>query len=334
MMKVYYDADLDLRPLDDCPIAIIGYGAQGRAHALNLRDSGCQVLVGQRDGRGRRQAEADGFEPQSMAEAAAAGRLICLMLPDEVHGQVFDEVIAPHLQPDDALLCCHGFSLHYGLVQPPAGVAALLVAPKGAGHRVRSAYEAGSGVPCYVALGSGTDEQAWPLALAYAKAIGGGRVGVMKTTIREETETDLFGEQVVLCGGISHLMLAAFETLTDAGYSPEMAYFECVHELKLVVDLLHRGGLAYMHDHISNTAEYGDYTRGPRIVDDQVRGHMKEILAEIQSGEFAREWIQESGSGGQRFAQLRRRLQQSEIERTGQRVQQIISGKPVEETSR
>ncbi len=318
--KIYFDADIDIGPVQTRRLAIIGYGAQGRAHALNLRDSGCQVEIGQRPGDGFARAEADGFRPMPVAAASAAD-LVCLMLPDELHGPVFRAEILPHLQPNSVVLCCHGFSLLYQQVVPPEGIATVLVAPKGAGHRVRSAYEQDSGVPCLVGLGPGAREaEHLPLALAYAKALGGGRTGILRTTIAEETETDLFGEQAVLCGGVSHLAAAAFEILVEAGYREEIAYFECVHELKLVVDLLHRGGLAFMREHISNTAEYGDYTRGPRIVDAHVKQKMKEILDEIQSGEFAREWINEAGSGGINFDEMRQQHREQPVELAGRRV--------------
>lgn len=320
---IYFDDDIESQQLADKTIAIIGYGAQGRAHALNLRDSGCQVIVGQRAGPGFQHAVADGFRPLPIAEATDTANLIGLMLPDEIQGTVFKAEIEPHLQPGDVLLCCHGFSLLYETVQPPDGVASILVAPKGAGHMVRTAFENGSGVPCLVGVGPGVErERFFPLALAYAGAIGGGRAGIMETDVREETETDLFGEQAVLCGGVSHLAIAAFETLVEAGYREEIAYFECVHELKLVIDLLHRGGLAYMREHISNTAEFGDYTRGPRLIDDHVRQKMKDVLQDIQSGQFAREWIAETASGGEKFQQTREEYRQKSIEKAGANLHQ------------
>ena len=320
---VYFDSDIDSRLLTEKTIAIVGYGAQGRSHALNLRDSGCRVIVGQRPGAGFQAAEQDGFQPVPISSAAEQADLICLMLPDEVQGQVFDSSIAPFLSSGDVLLCCHGFSLLYQTVQPPCGVASILVAPKGAGHMVRTAYSQGGGVPCLVGVGPQVDRDTYfPLALAYAAAIGGGRAGIIETDVREETETDLFGEQAVLCGGVSHLAIAAFETLVQAGYREEVAYFECLHELKLVVDLLHRGGLAYMREHISNTAEYGDYTRGPRLIDEHVRARMQEVLREIQSGEFAREWIAESASGGNAFRQLRAAQRKLPVEAAGRRLHQ------------
>ncbi len=324
---IWYDRDISWLTLKQKSIAVIGYGAQGRSHALNLRDSGCHVTVGQRSGKGFDNAVQDGFSPASIAEATGAADVVCLMLPDELHGPIFNSEIVPYLRTDATLVCCHGFSLLYGQVIPPTGIAAVLVAPKGAGHMVRTAYESGGGVPCLVALGPGANEsEHLPIALEYAKGLGGGRAGILRTTIAEETETDLFGEQVVLCGGVSHLAAAAFEALVNAGYQPEIAYFECIHELKLVVDLLHRGGLAFMRDHISNTAEYGDYSRGPRIVDEHVRQTMQQILAEIQSGQFAREWIAEAQSGGKAFEAFRKKHRQQPAELAGQKVQQILRG--------
>lgn len=324
-IKVWYDDDIHSKTLRDKSICVIGYGAQGRSHALNLRDSGMKVMIGQRPGAGFDRAVEDGFQPVPITEAVAASDLIALMLPDEIHGDVFDQHIRDALKPGAVLLVCHGFSLLYLLVKPPEGVATVLVAPKGAGHRVRSAYEEGSGVPCLVALGPQANEaDHLPIALEYAKAIGGGRAGVLRTTVREETETDLFGEQAVLCGGVSHLCADAFNTLVEAGYQPEIAWFECIHELKLVVDLIHRGGLAYMRDHISNTAEYGDYTRGPRIIDDHVRESMKSILKDIRNGTFAREWIAETQSGGAEMNRYRTSHRDSLAERTGQRLHQIL----------
>ena len=317
-LTIYFDDDINPALLQDKRIAILGYGAQGRAHALNLRDSSCQVTIGQRPGKGFDAAVSDGFEPLSIAEASETCDFICLMLPDEFQGPIFEEQVLPHLHPGDGVLCCHGFSLLYETVKPPPGVISILVAPKGAGHRVRSAFVDGGGVPCLAGVGPGMDrEQHFPLALAYAGAIGGGRAGIMETDVREETETDLFGEQAVLCGGVSHLAIAAFETLVQAGYREEVAYFECVQELKLVVDLIHRGGLAFMREHISNTAEYGDYTRGSRLVDAQVRQHMKAVLDDIQSGQFAREWLQETAAGGQQFQRMRDQQRALGIENAG-----------------
>ncbi len=268
--RIFYEDDADLGRLTGKTIAIIGYGAQGAAHAQNLRDSGCKVVIGQRPGAGFQNAVKDGFQPISIADAAVQADLINLLLPDEVHGDVFEAEIRPHLQPGNIVMTCHGFSFHYGLVIPPTGVDTLLVAPKGQGHMVRGEYLRGGGVPCLVATGAGATDETFQIGLAYAKALGGTKAGVIETTIAAETETDLFGEQTVLCGGLTALVQAGFETLVEAGYQPELAYFECLHELKIIIDLLNVGGLSRMRDAISTTAEYGDYVVGPRIIDDSV----------------------------------------------------------------
>jgi ketol-acid reductoisomerase len=321
--QVYFDSDADLERLRPKTIAILGYGAQGRSHALNLRDGGFRVLIGQRlSGRRYEQALADGFAPRSIVEASREADIVNLMLPDEAHGVVFRNEVQANLVPGNVVMTCHGFSLHYGQVIPPPGVAAILVAPKGAGHRVRSAFLEGSGVPFLIALGANADAATHAIGLAYAKAQGGTRVGVYETTIAAETETDLFGEQAVLCGGVSHLIQAAFETLVTAGYQPELAYFECLHELKLVVDLIHRGGLAFMHDHISNTAEYGDYTRGPRIIDERVRETLRAVLDEIRSGQFAREIQAEFAAGQPVLNQHRAAERRSLVEEVGRRLRE------------
>ena len=285
----------------------------------------------ERSESGYQRAVDDGFHPVSISSAVQQSDMVCLMLPDEIQKWVFEQEIRRHMVPGDYLLCCHGFSFLYDQLSLLDGTRGLLVAPKGAGHRVRSAYENGSGVPCYCALGPAANESDWPLALAYAKAIGAGRVGIMKTTVKDETETDLFGEQAVLCGGVSELCTAAYDTLVDAGYPPEMAYFECVHELKLVVDLLHQGGLGFMHKHISNTAEFGDYSRGPRIIDRGTKERMREILREIQNGQFARDWIEETAQGGQSFKRMRQERLELPIAKTGDRVRKIVNGEPLDE---
>jgi len=273
--KVYYDDDADLSLLKGKTIAILGYGSQGHAQAQNLRDSGCTVVIGQRPGsKNYDLAVSHGFKPLSIADAVKQADLVNILLPDEVQGDVYRTEIKPNLKPGALLMCSHGFNMHFGQVVPPAGTDAALVAPKGPGHLVRSEYEKGGGVPSLIALTPGASETSRKLALAYAKGIGGTRGGVIETTIAEETETDLFGEQVVLCGGVSALIKAAFETLVEAGYQPEMAYFECMHELKLIVDLFYQGGLNYMRYSVSNTAEFGDYTRGPRIVTEQTKAEM------------------------------------------------------------
>ncbi len=323
---MYYDQDADLGLLKGKTIAIIGYGSQGHAQAQNLRDSGCEVIVGQRPGSANYdQAVKDGFKPVSAAEAADRGDLVNLLLPDEVTGDIYTRDIQPKLKPGNLLLCSHGFNIHFGQVVPPEGVDSALVAPKGPGHLVRSEFVKGGGVPCLIAFGEGCSESGKKLALAYAKGIGGTRGGVLQTTFAEETETDLFGEQVVLCGGVSALVKMGFETLVEAGYQPESAYFECLHELKLIVDLMYQGGLNYMRYSISNTAEYGDYTRGPRIVNEQTRAEMKKILAEIQSGQFAREWILENKAGRPGFLATKRRERQHPVEEVGKRLRGLMT---------
>jgi ketol-acid reductoisomerase len=325
-VKVYYDDDADLSLLKGKTISIIGYGSQGHAQAQNLRDSGCNVLVGQRPGGANYDlAISHGFKPVSAAEAADKGDLINILLPDELQGDVYRNDIKPKLKAGNLLMCSHGFNIHFGQVQPPAGVDAALVAPKGPGHLVRSEYEKGGGVPSLIALSDGASETSRQLALAYAKGIGGTRGGVIETTFAEETETDLFGEQVVLCGGVSALVKAGFETLVEAGYQPEMAYFECMHELKLIVDLFYQGGLNYMRYSVSNTAEYGDYTRGNRIVTDQTKAEMKKILGEIQSGQFARDWLLENRAGQASFLATRRRERNHLIETVGKQLRKMMS---------
>ncbi len=325
-VKVYYDHDADLSHLKGKTIAIIGYGSQGHAQAQNLRDSGCNVIVGQRPGGANYDlAISHGFKPVSAAEAAEKGDLINILLPDELQGDVYRNDIRPNLKPGNLLMCSHGFNVHFGQVQPPKGVDCALVAPKGPGHLVRSEYEKGGGVPTLIALTDGASETSRQLALAYAKGIGGTRGGVIETTFAEETETDLFGEQVVLCGGVSALVKAAFETLVEAGYQPEMAYFECMHELKLIVDLFYQGGLNYMRYSVSNTAEYGDYTRGPRIVTEQTKAEMKKILSEIQSGQFARDWLLENRAGQASFLATRRRERTHMIEKVGKQLRKMMS---------
>jgi ketol-acid reductoisomerase len=324
--KIYYEDDADLSLLKNKTIAIIGYGSQGHAQAQNLRDSGCKVIIGQRKGSPNYElAVSHGFSPVSAAEAAEAGDLINILLPDEVQGDIYRNDIRPHLQKGDLLLCSHGFNIHFGQVVPPPGVDAALVAPKGPGHLVRSEYEKGGGVPSLIAMYPGSSESSRQLALAYAKGIGGTRGGVIETTIAEETETDLFGEQVVLCGGVSALVKAAFETLVEAGYQPEMAYFECMHELKLIVDLMYQGGLNYMRYSVSNTAEFGDYTRGPRIINDQTKQEMKKILDEIRNGEFAKEWILENKANQPTFQAMRRRDRSSLLETVGKQLRSMMT---------
>jgi ketol-acid reductoisomerase len=323
--KIYYEEDADLSILKDKTIAILGYGSQGHAQAQNLRDSGCKVIIGQRPGsKNYDLAVSHGFQPMEIDEASRNADVVNILLPDEVQGDLFRSHIKPNLSPGNVLMCSHGFNLHFGQIEPPKGVDTLLVAPKGPGHLVRSEYTKGGGVPCLIALGSGASETTKKIGLAYAKGIGGTRGGVIETTIAEETETDLFGEQVVLCGGVSELVKAGFETLVEAGYQPEMAYFECMHELKLIVDLLYQGGLNYMRYSISNTAEFGDYTRGPRIVTPETKKEMKKILREIQTGQFAKEWILENKAGAPAFKASRRLERQHQIEQVGQRLRGLM----------
>lgn len=323
---IYYEDDADLSVLKDKTIAILGYGSQGHAQAQNLRDSGCKVIIGQRPGgKNYDLAKEHGFDPMSAADATKAADVVNILLPDEVQGDVFKNEIRDNLKPGNVLMCSHGFNIHFGQIEPPKGVDTLLVAPKGPGHLVRSEYVKGGGVPCLIALGNGASESTKKIGLAYAKGIGGTRGGVIETTIAEETETDLFGEQVVLCGGVSELVKAGFETLVEAGYQPEMAYFECMHELKLIVDLFYQGGLSYMRYSISNTAEYGDYTRGPRIITAETRAEMKRILNEIQTGQFARDWILENRAGAASFKAIRRRERNQQIEEVGQRLRRLMT---------
>ncbi len=323
--KIFYDKDADLSLLKAKTIAILGYGSQGHAQALNLRDSGCQVVVSELPGtKNYDLAVSHGFQPLTIEEATKRGDVINILLPDELQADIYRASIRPNLQPGNVLMCSHGFNVHYGQVEPPPGVATLLVAPKGPGHLVRSEFVKGGGVPCLIAIGANATEETLAVGLAYAKGIGGTRGGVIQTTFAEETETDLFGEQAVLCGGVTELVKAAFDTLVEAGYQPEMAFFECLHELKLIVDLFYQGGLSYMRYSVSNTAEYGDYTRGPRIVNEQTRAEMKKILKEIQSGQFAREWILENKAGAPMFKSYRRHEAKLLIEEVGRRLRGLM----------
>jgi ketol-acid reductoisomerase len=323
---IYYDKDADMKALTGKTVAIIGYGSQGHAHAQNLRDSGVKVIVGQRPGGPNYElAESHGFKPVSASEAAEQGDIVNILLPDEVQADTYRHEIRDHLKPGNILMCSHGFNVHFGQVVAPKGVDLLLVAPKGPGHLVRSEFVAGGGVPCLIALGDGASEDTFKVGMAYAKGIGGTRGGVIRTTIAEETETDLFGEQAVLCGGAAALVKAGFETLVEAGYQPEMAYFECMHELKLIVDLFYQGGLNYMRYSVSNTAEYGDYTRGPRIVTEETKKEMKKILTEIQNGDFARQWILENKAGAPSFKAMRRRERNHPVEQVGKELRKMMS---------
>ncbi len=313
-----YDDDADLSLLDGKTVAVIGYGSQGHAHALNLRDSGVQVVVGLRpDSASAASARDSGLEVLPVVEAASRGDLVMMLVPDELHRQVWENEVADGVADGNMLMFGHGFSIHYGEVTPPAGVDVAMVAPKGPGHLVRRQFTEGSGVPGLIAVAQDATGNARSLALAYAKGIGCTRGGVIETTFKDETETDLFGEQAVLCGGASELVQAGFQTLVDAGYDPEMAYFECLHELKLIADLMYEKGLAGMRFSISNTAEYGDYTRGKRVITQETRESMKKILAEIQSGDFAREWIAENRAGQENFKRMRAEQAGTQIEQVG-----------------
>jgi len=317
-MNVYTDDMVTPGALTGEPVAVIGYGSQGRAHALNLRDSGAQVTVGVRPGgRGWQRAQEDGLSVAPPADAAKEARVICILTPDMSHEALFAEEIAPGLEPGDTIMFAHGFSVHYGRVSAPEGVDVILIAPKGPGDLVRREYERGRGVPALFAVHTDATGKARERALAYAYCIGGTRGGAIETTFAEETETDLFGEQAVLCGGATELVLAGYETLVEAGYQPEVAYFECMHELKLIVDLLYEGGLAKMHEFISETAKYGDLVSGPRVVNDETRARMREVLGEIRSGQFAREWILENQAGLPRYRALLQKDLEHPIERTG-----------------
>lgn len=326
MARMYYDTDANLDLLTGKTVAIIGYGSQGHAHALNLKDSGVTVVVGLYAGsKSAAKAEAEGLKVLSVAEAAKVADLIMILLPDEVQKSVYTSEIEPNLQAGNTLLFAHGFNIHFGQVVPPADVDVVMVAPKGPGHLVRRTYEQGQGVPALFAVYQDASGHARDRAMAYAKGIGGTRAGILETTFREETETDLFGEQVVLCGGLSALIKAGFETLVDAGYQPELAYFECLHEVKLIVDLVVEGGLATMRDSISNTAEYGDYTRGPRIITDETRKAMRQVLSEIQSGQFAREFVLENQAGKPGFIAMRRQEAEHPIEVVGKDLRAMFS---------
>ena len=323
---MFYDDDADLSQLDGKTVAILGYGSQGHAHALNLKESGVEVVVGLRSGSSSvADAQAAGLEVVEVADAASRGDVVMILLPDEKHGDVWREQIADGIAPGNLLLFGHGFSVHYGEVQPPAEVDVALVAPKSPGHLVRRQFQEGRGVPGLIAIHQDATGNAKPLTLAYAKGIGCTRAGVIETSFREETETDLFGEQAVLCGGLSELVRAGYETLVDAGYDPRLAYFECLHELKLIVDLMYEKGIGGMRDSISNTAEYGDLTRGPRVIGEQSRQAMKEVLGEIQSGAFAREFIAENRAGQENFDRMRSEQVDHRIEVEGRKLRSMMS---------
>lgn len=326
MAKIYYQEDCDLSLLQDKTIAIIGYGSQGHAHALNLKESGCNVIVGLYEGsKSWAKAEAQGLTVYTAAEAAKKADIIMILINDEKQGALYRESIEPNLRPGMMLMFAHGFSIHFGQIKPPADIDVTMIAPKGPGHTVRSEYQAGKGVPCLIAVAQDATGKAHDLALAYALGIGGARAGVLQTTFREETETDLFGEQAVLCGGVCALMKAGFETLVEAGYEPESAYFECIHEMKLIVDLIYESGFAGMRYSISNTAEYGDYITGPKIITDDTKKAMKKILSDIQDGSFAKEWLLENQVGTPHFMAMRKREAAHQLEKTGAELRKLYS---------
>jgi len=325
MAKMYSEKEANITPLKGKKIAIVGYGSQGHAHAQNLRDSGLDVVVAQRKGSPNYNlAVKHGFKPVSADVATKESDLIAMLIPDELQTGAYEAEIMPHLKKGKTLLFSHGFNIHFGQIAPQEDVDVIMVAPKGPGHLVRSEYEKGGGVPCLVAIQQDPSKKAMKTALAYANGIGGARAGILETTFAEETETDLFGEQAVLCGGASALVKAGFETLVEAGYQPELAYFECMHELKLIVDLFYQGGLSYMRHSISNTAEFGDLTRGPRIINEETKKEMKKILSEIQSGSFAKEWILENKAGRPVFNALVKRDKNHQIEKVGEKLRKLM----------
>jgi ketol-acid reductoisomerase len=325
-MRVYYDRDADLNLIKGKKVVVIGYGSQGRAHALNMKDSGVkEVAVALRTGSATaRKAEADGFKVMSVADAAKWADLMMMATPDELQGDIYKNEIAPNIRDGAAIAFAHGLNVHFGLIEPKATVDVIMVAPKGPGHTVRSEYQRGGGVPCLVAVAQDASGNALDLGLSYASAIGGGRSGVIETTFQEECETDLFGEQVVLCGGLVELIRSGFETLVEAGYAPEMAYFECLHEVKLIVDLIYEGGIANMNYSISNTAEWGEYVSGPRIITADTKAEMKRVLKDIQSGKFTSEWMQEFRSGLSRFKATRRLNDNHQIEQVGEKLRGMM----------
>jgi len=325
-MKMYYDKDADKSVLSGRTIAIVGYGSQGHAQAQNLRDSGHRVIVSDlKDSDNWKLAVSHGFQPVSAAEAAQKADIVQILLPDQTQKAVYESSIAMGLKPGKALVFSHGFNIHFGQIKPPPELDVYMVAPKGPGHLVRREYERGAGVPALVAVFRDASGSAMKLALAHASGIGAGRAGIIETTFKEETETDLFGEQTVLCGGVTELVKAGFETLVDAGYQPEIAYFECLHELKLIVDLFYEGGISRMYYSVSDTAEYGGMTRGPRVVDSDTRGRMRQILKEIQSGQFAKEWIQENEAGRPRLEALRKEHRELLVEQVGKKLREMMA---------
>jgi len=325
MAKVYYDSDADLKLLEGKAIGIVGYGSQGHAHAQNLRDSGCQVIVAEAEGsEGWNNAQNAGFRVSTAGEVAGEADIIVMLLPDQLHKSIYYQSIEKGLTSGNTLMFAHGFNIHYGQIIPPPDIDVSMIAPKCPGHMLRQLYTEGIGPPALVAVHQDASGKATDRALAYARGIGCSRAGVIETTFAEETETDLFGEQTVLCGGISALVKTAFETLVEAGYQPEIAYFECLHELKLIIDLIYQGGLSYMRYSVSDTAEYGDYTRGPRVIDDMVRDEMAQILSEIQDGSFAREWILENQAGRPVYNALKRQDEEHLIEEVGEELREMM----------
>ncbi len=324
MIKIYYDKDAKLSALKKKNIVIMGYGSQGHAHANNLRDSGMDVIIGLRKGSSWDKAAKAGFKVMTPSAAAKIADVIMILLPDEFQGDVYKTEIAPNMKKGAYLAFAHGFNIHFGQIVPPADANVFMAAPKGPGHLVRSEYTKGSGVPCLIAVHQDPSKSTKDIALAYASAIGGGRAGIIETTFREETETDLFGEQAVLCGGITSLIQAGFETLVEAGYAPEMAYFECLHEVKLIVDLIYEGGISNMRYSISNTAQYGDLTRGPRVITDETKKEMKKILTEIQDGVFAKEWMLECRANKPVFNALTRKGEEHPIEEVGGKLRAMM----------
>jgi ketol-acid reductoisomerase len=325
-MQIYYEQDAPLSALGGKKVAIIGFGSQGHAQALNLRDSGVEVIVAELEGtENHKLAQSHGFQPVSAAEAAEAADVIQILAPDDVQAKLYQSAVKGALKPGKALMFSHGFNIHFGQIVPPADVDVVMVAPKGPGHLVRSEYETGAGVPALVAVEQDASGQALQVALAYANGIGAARAGVIPTTFKEETETDLFGEQAVLCGGVTELVKAGFDTLIDAGYQPEIAYFECLHELKLIVDLFYQGGINYMRYSVSNTAEYGDLTRGPRVINDKTKAEMKKILDEIVNGQFAKEWLDECEKGKPNFNALYEKDYNHPIEKVGKELRRMMN---------
>ncbi len=326
MAKIYYDADADLNLLKGKKVGVIGYGSQGHAHALNLKESGVTVSVGLYPGSPSwEKAQAAGLQVGSVSDVARDSDVIMMLVPDQVQKRVYDDHIAPHLESGKTLMFAHGFNIHFGQIAPPEGVDVSMIAPKGPGHLVRRVYTEGAGVPALVAIHQDASESALQMALAYGKGIGAGRAGILETTFLEETETDLFGEQVILCGGVTALIKAAFETLIEAGYQPESAYFETFHELKLIVDLLYEGGMEYMRYSVSDTAEYGDYTRGPRVIGPQVKAEMQQVLKEIREGQFAREWILENQVGRPHFNAMRKINAEHPVEHVGKEMRAMMA---------